>query len=30
MKVVDILVVKGTDISKWQGSVDFVKMKQEV
>ena len=28
MKVVDILVVKGTDISKWQGSVDFVKMKQ--
>ena len=28
MKVVDILVIKGTDISKWQGSVDFVKMKQ--
>lgn len=28
MKLIDVIVVKGADISKWQGAVDFVKMKQ--
>ena len=29
MKINKDIVTKGTDISKWQGIVDFVKMKQE-
>lgn len=29
MKISKDIVTKGTDISKWQGIVDFVKMKQE-
>jgi len=29
MKISKDIVAKGTDISKWQGTVDFVKMKQE-
>lgn len=29
MKINKDIVIKGTDISKWQGNVDFVKMKQE-
>ena len=29
MKISKDIVIKGTDISKWQGNVDFVKMKQE-
>ncbi len=29
MKISKDIVIKGTDISKWQGIVDFVKMKQE-
>lgn len=28
MKLNNTIIVKGTDISKWQGAVDFVKMKQ--
>ena len=29
MKISKDIVIKGTDISKWQGNVDFVKMKQK-
>lgn len=28
MELNNIIVVKGTDISKWQGAVDFIRMKQ--
>lgn len=29
MKISKDIVIKGTDISKWQGNIDFIKMKQE-
>lgn len=29
MKISKDIIIKGTDISKWQGTVDFIKMKQE-